>query len=132
MMSNSKNIKKGVSILLLISMSFANACKTSTSVPPETNENKTTASVPTEQTTGNKPVQAVSASGILQEQGVTTYQYGTHVLVDVNGKTLYALKSTTIKLNNYLGKKVQLQGVPVEDYPLEGGPDYLEVLTINE
>lgn len=93
---------------------------------------KSTNSVSASQSTENKSPQAVSASGIIQQQGITTYQYGTHVLLDMNGNTLYALKSDVIPLSDYAGRKVQLQGVPIEGYPIEGGPGYLEVLTIHE
>lgn len=114
-----KKFKNGILLLLIGFAAGFSACKSTTSVPAtQANENKTP--------------QGVSASGIIQQQGITTYQYGTHILVDVNGKTLYALKSDIIPLNKYIGRKVQLQGVPVEGYPIEGGPEYLEVVTINQ
>lgn len=99
------------------------ACKSTTTIPPAQ-------STETSQSVENKPAQGVTASGLLLEQGVSTYQYGTHVLNDKDGKTIYALKSETIKLNMYIGKQVELQGIPVEGYPLEGGPEYLEVIKI--
>lgn len=33
----------------------------------------------------------VQAEGAIQLQGVTTYMYGTHALIDLSGQTLYAL-----------------------------------------
>jgi hypothetical protein len=42
----------------------------------------------------------VTAIGIIKKQGLTTYMYGTHILEDDNGKTLYALKSDSIKLRD--------------------------------
>lgn len=67
----------------------------------------------------------LSLSGTIEESGMTTYQYGTHILKG-DAKT-YALRSTTIKLGDYLGKKVKVKGVKIEGYPLENGPDYIEV-----
>lgn len=71
----------------------------------------------------------ITATGIVQEQGMTTYQYGTHVL---QGEVMYALKSDVIILNNYVGKMVTLKGVKVEGYPVDGGPDYLRVIEVTE
>lgn len=119
-------LKNGMAFLILGCTVGLGACKSTTSVPANQANGNTT------QTNENKPPQGILASGIIQQQGITTYQYGTHILVDVNGNTLYALKSDVLPLNKYMGRKVQLQGVPVEGYPLEGGPDYLEVVTIHE
>jgi len=66
----------------------------------------------------------VELEGIIQKQGITNYQYGTHVL---KGKKTYALKSKTISLNNYVGKKVKIQGSFIAGYPIEGGPQYVNV-----
>lgn len=67
-------------------------------------------------------------TGELNKQGITTYQYGTHTISD--GKTTFALKSATIDLQKFEGKKVTVHGNKVEGYPLEGGPDYLEVTKV--
>jgi hypothetical protein len=123
-MNNQTKIRRSTFALLVPFMLALYACKSTTPGSSTTTSSSST-------TVENKS-KGVSASGIIQLQGITTYQYGTHVLLDVNGNTLYALKSDILKLNNYLGKKVELQGMPVEGYPLEGGPDYLEVLTIHE
>jgi hypothetical protein len=48
----------------------------------------------------------IIASGTIKERGMTTYMYGTHVLLDENGRTLYALKSDNIDLSKYIGRKV--------------------------
>lgn len=77
-------------------------------------------------------VSEVSAAGTLLPQGATSYQYGMFILVDENGKTIYALKSDTLQLLNYTGKKVSLNGMLIEGYPLEGGPPYLNVTALNE
>jgi len=70
----------------------------------------------------------IEVSGILQESGVTTYQYGTHIII-ANDKT-YALKSSTIDLNEYSKRYVTVVGEKIAGYPVEGGPDYLEVVKI--
>lgn len=67
-----------------------------------------------------KPIN-VEVVGTIQQQGITTYQYGTHVI------TGYALRSSNIDLDNYIGQTVTVIGHLVEGYPIEGGPDYIEV-----
>lgn len=68
--------------------------------------------------------------GILKKRGTTTYQYGTHILVDKN-KTLYAFKSSTITLNKYIGKQVKIHGSLIQGYPVDGGPVYLDVKRVD-
>ncbi len=69
----------------------------------------------------------ITASGTVKKQGVTTYMYGTHVLVDDHGKTLYALRSGNIDLDAHVGRKVTVKGNLVEGYPVDFGPPYLDV-----
>lgn len=69
----------------------------------------------------------VTASGIIKKQGITTYMYGTHVLLDEKGKTLYALRSDNIDLNKYINRKVTVKGYLVTGYPIDSGPNYLNV-----
>ncbi|WP_250432460.1 hypothetical protein [Hanstruepera flava] len=71
----------------------------------------------------------IKASGIVQESGITSYQYGTHTL---EGDTFYALKSDSIDLNDYMGKLVTIEGQSISGYPVDGGPDFILVLTISE
>jgi len=71
----------------------------------------------------------VTAEGTIEKQGITTYQYGTHVLKE-GKKTLYALTSKTQKLNDYVGKRVKITGTKIDGYPLEGGPVFLEVTSV--
>lgn len=72
----------------------------------------------------------VTASGTIKQQGITTYMYGTHVLLDDTANTLYALKSDTIKLDDYVNKKVTVKGDLIAGYPVEGGPGYLNVKAV--
>lgn len=77
----------------------------------------------------NKSYQITSV-GIIKKQGISAYMYGTHVLLNDNGKILYALKSVNIDLDKYIGQKVMVKGDLIEGYPVEGGPNYLNVKTI--
>jgi hypothetical protein len=94
-------------ILVMILGSFLMACKT---VKPGVDAN------------------IVSVKGTLQKPGMTTYQYGTHLL-KADGKT-YALKSSTLNLDNFIEKQVSIKGTKVDGYPLENGPELLEVTEI--
>ncbi|WP_316803634.1 hypothetical protein [Pedobacter nototheniae] len=70
----------------------------------------------------------LALSGKIEKLGMTTFQYGTHLLKTEN-KT-YALKSETINLDTYLNKPVTIKGKKVIGYPLDGGPDLIEVTLI--
>ncbi|WP_316832030.1 hypothetical protein [Pedobacter aquatilis] len=69
----------------------------------------------------------VTATGTIQKIGMTTYQYGTHILKTAD-KT-YALKST-FSLDPYLDKKVTIKGKKVSGYPLSGGPELVDVTLV--
>lgn len=72
----------------------------------------------------------MTVTGTIQEQGMTSYQYGTHTLT--NSDIFYAVKSDSINLNEYLNREVTVRVKPIEGYPLEGGPEYLHVLEVLE
>ena len=78
-------------------------------------------------TTQNKNMEI---TGIIEPQGITSYQYGTHTIS--NDDTFYALKSETVDLGNYLGEEVTILAEKIEGYPLEGGPEYLLVLEVKK
>jgi uncharacterized protein YceK len=71
---------------------------------------------------------SVTASGTIEKLGMTTFQYGTHLLKAEN-KT-YALKSETINLDSYLDKKVTIKGKKVMGYPVDGGPELVDVTLV--
>jgi hypothetical protein len=71
---------------------------------------------------------AVTLTGQVTELGMTTFQYGTH-LIKTKNKT-YALKSSKLNLDKFLDKSVTLTGQKVAGYPLEGGPELIEVSEI--
>ena len=70
----------------------------------------------------------VTASGTIEKLGMTTFQYGTHLLKA--GNKTYALKSASINLDTYLDKKVTIKGKKVSGYPLEGGPEFIDVTLV--
>ncbi|NTE05658.1 hypothetical protein G6M26_20685 [Agrobacterium tumefaciens] len=71
---------------------------------------------------------SATATGTIQKIGITTFQYGTHLLTTEN-KT-YALKSDAINLDQYMNKKVTVKGKKVKGYPIDGGPEFLDVTLI--
>lgn len=66
----------------------------------------------------------IEVTGIIQPQEITYYQYGTHTIQG------YALRSSTLNLDDYVGQQVTVVGYTIEGYPVEGGPDYLEVIAV--
>lgn len=77
----------------------------------------------------NNTAGAVELSGKLEEMGMTTFQYGSHILVS-SGK-IYALKSN-LDLTKFLNKEVKIKGSKVAGYPIENGPDLIDVTSITE
>lgn len=67
-------------------------------------------------------------TGTIEQQGMTSYQYGTHTLT--NEETFYALKSEKVNLDNYLGETVTVIAEKISGYPVDGGPEYLMVLEV--
>ncbi|HEY6162884.1 MAG TPA: hypothetical protein VI112_16765 [Bacteroidia bacterium] len=60
------------------------------------------------------------------------YQYGTHVLVDPKGNTIYALTSSSINLDNYVNMPVIVRGtIVIQQGALEGGPACVEVTAVH-
>jgi hypothetical protein len=72
----------------------------------------------------------MEVTGTIQQQGITSYQYGTHTLS--NDDSLYALKSEVVNLDRYVDREVTLQAKRIEGYPIDGGPNYLLVLQVIE
>jgi len=75
---------------------------------------------------------SVKATGTLRKQGASAHQYGTHVLIDANGQLLYALRSRKADLDKYDNKSVEVRGRKIKGYPVDGGPEYLEVSKVKE
>ncbi len=74
--------------------------------------------------------ESVTATGTIEEAGVTTYMYGTHVIVDEQTGTFYALGSDVVDLDAYTGQQVTVYGYLVPGYEygqVEGGPPLVDV-----
>jgi hypothetical protein len=72
---------------------------------------------------------SLELTGTLTRQGVTTYQYGTHVLL-VNSAP-YALESSTVDLDQYINQTVTIIGDPEPGFPMDGGPALIEVRAVH-
>lgn len=68
--------------------------------------------------------------GVLEKQGITSYQYGSYTLTSDDG--YYALSSAEVDLEAYVGKEVEIRGTKIEGYPVDGGPVYLQVNQVKE
>ena len=78
----------------------------------------------------HKPTSAntVQLSGTIEPLGMSTFQYGTH-LIKSSGTT-YSLKSNKVNLDSFSGKVVTLIGTKVAGYPVENGPELVDVVSI--
>lgn len=65
------------------------------------------------------------ATGELKSLQTSSWQYGTHT-IHVDDK-FYALRSDSIDLHHYNQKIVQIWGVKDNNYPVNGGPEYIIV-----
>ncbi len=72
----------------------------------------------------------MEVTGTIQQQGITSYQYGTHTIT--NNETFYAIKSDVVDLDQYLNVEVTIVADKIEGYPVDGGPDYLRVLEVKD
>ncbi len=63
----------------------------------------------------------VSGKLIKLDTLATTFQYGTHLIAG------YAAKSSTLNLDNYLDINITASGYKVDGYPVDGGPEYIDI-----
>lgn len=84
-------------------------------------------------TSGENPERPreVRVRGRLERSGMTSYMYGTHVIVDRARRQRYALRGEGVDLDAYLGQQVELVGNRLHGYPVDGGPPYLAVHTVH-
>lgn len=68
--------------------------------------------------------------GVLKEQGITTYQYGTYTLSGEDG--FFALSSKQVDLAPYVDQEVEIRATKISGYPVDGGPVYLQVQEVKE
>lgn len=71
---------------------------------------------------------SMQATGLLKRLEVSTFMYGTHILIMNTG--YYALKSTTVNLDQYVNQNVTITGNRIAGYPVDGGPPYIDVITV--
>ena len=72
----------------------------------------------------------VVATAVVEKAEATSYQYGTHTLVDGDtGELIYALTSESVDLDAYEGELVTIYGTYVPGYEdgVDGGPPLVEV-----
>jgi hypothetical protein len=74
------------------------------------------------------------SDGFIVETTSSYYQYGTHTLQTNTGDVLYALRSNSVNLYQYNDTYVKIKGHLINGYPVDSGPEYLDVksLTIIE
>ena len=65
--------------------------------------------------------------GFIKKAGITSFNYGTHVLVSEDGDIKYALESRLIDLSEHTAGEVRVTGKLNPDYPLDGGPELIMV-----
>ena len=73
--------------------------------------------------------ETVQLNGKIEKLEMSTFQYGTHVLKQ--GEKLFALRSAKVNLDSYVNKEVSLKGVKVQGYPVENGPDFIDVQEVS-
>jgi hypothetical protein len=79
------------------------------------------------------PDQEVVATGVLEELESTSFQYGTHALIDGDSEDpTYALTSESVPLEVYAGQLVMVYGTLVPGYEegVDGGPPLVEVTRV--
>lgn len=76
------------------------------------------------------PKTGIEITGVIEEQGITSYQYGTHTLT--NDENIFAVKSDSLDLDEYLNQKVTVRAYKIEGYPVDGGPEYFNVVEVTE
>ena len=69
----------------------------------------------------------IKEKGYIKKAGITSFNYGTHVLVSDKGKILYALESRLIELSDFTKGEITLTGKLKSEYPVDGGPEFLIV-----
>lgn len=79
-------------------------------------------------TSGNSD--SLEITGTIEAIQMTSWQYGTHTIS--NDTTFYALRSEKEDLSRHEGKTVTIKASKIEGYPVDGGPEFLEVEEVKE
>ena len=72
----------------------------------------------------------VTGPGKIEQIQASYWMYGSHVITIDN--KLYALKSSSLKLQDYNNQTVTIWGNKISGYPVTGGPEYIEVTKISK
>lgn len=72
----------------------------------------------------------LKVTGKLEAIQMSSWQYGTHTIS--NDKIFYALRSEKTNLEPFEGKTVTITANKIEGYPVDGGPEFLEVTEVKE
>jgi len=73
--------------------------------------------------------EVVTLNGTIEELGMTTFQYGSHKIKFAD--KMYALRSSKVQLADYTDKEVTVKGTKVAGYPIEGGPELIDVMSVD-
>jgi len=73
---------------------------------------------------------SLEVTGTIEAIQMTSWQYGTHTIS--NDTIFYALRSEKSNLEPFEGKTVTITAVKIEGYPVDGGPEFLEVTSVRE
>ncbi len=73
---------------------------------------------------------AIVAEGTIVAREVSSFQYGSDLLLDRDGRVRYALRADGRDLAGWRGRAVRVSGHLVAGYPLAGGPPLLAVTAI--
>ena len=66
-------------------------------------------------------------NGIIKPLGISTFQYGSHVLIGSNDQILFVLRSETVELDQFIDQNVEIGVERIKGYPVDGGPIFMEV-----
>ena len=74
----------------------------------------------------------INEKGYIKKAGISSFNYGTHVLVSDSGEILYALESSIQDLSDFTGGEVTVTGKLDPEYPVDGGPEFLRVSEVRK
>ena len=76
----------------------------------------------------HKAEDSITVEGTILKYDYVEHHYGTHILQCTN-KT-FAIESGHIELDDFVDQRVMIVGLFKEGYPLDDGPELIEVFTV--
>lgn len=73
----------------------------------------------------------LTLKGTIYALEYTSFMYGTHGFTTDDG-TEYALISEVVQLDDYIGLPVTIHATEIDDFPVDGGPVYINVSAVIE